>query len=153
MSSQRICRVINYVWSTTALVGGLVVVGFGISKEAYILPVPISLAYVIFLVVLVLIFYLEGLMIAVTATKDMLTTDIDPDRYPRARMIHALINASPKNMKRFIVGRQFCTVLTTFIIAQLTTFPEWKSSVAPGLFWILFNSGASGVFVSIHKYS
>ena len=144
---------INYVWSTTALVGGLVVVGFGISKEAYILPVPISLAYVIFLVVLVLIFYLEGLMIAVTATKDMLTTDIDPDRYPHARMIHAIINTSPKNMKRFIVGRQFCTVLTTFIIAQLTTFPEWKSSVAPGLFWILFNSGASGVFVSIHKYS
>ena len=145
---EKLCRVINYVWSSAVLLGGLLVTAVGISKGAYVLPVSVPVAYVLFVTILILIFYLEGLMICVTRTKDMLPSDIDSMKYHRAHMIHRLINASPNNMKRFIVGRQFLTVLSTFIIAQLTTYPEYTlPSSHPVLFWLLFRSGLCGVFI------
>jgi hypothetical protein len=67
--------------------------------------------------------------------------------YPRAYMIHELVNR-PDNVKRFIIGRQFCTVLVVFLIAQVSTFPEWSDEgYDPILFWIIVKSGLVGVFI------
>ncbi len=65
--------------------------------------------------------------------------------YPRAYMLHEIINR-PDNVKRFIIGRQFCTVLTGFVLAQITTFYHWESTgYNPVLFYIVVKSGLIGV--------
>lgn len=67
--------------------------------------------------------------------------------YPRAYAIHELVNR-PDNVKRFIIGRQFCTVLVVFLMAQVSTFPEWKADgYDPILFYIVVKSGLVGVFI------
>jgi hypothetical protein len=91
-----------------------------------------------------ILFYLEGLMIAIVGTQYW-----DPETfrevYPRAYKIHLLIN-QPENVKRFIIGRQFFTVLTNFLLAQIFTFAGWESkTINPIIFYIGIKSGLVGV--------
>jgi hypothetical protein len=83
-------------------------------------------------------------MIAVVATQYW-----DPETfrnvYPRAHAIHAVMS-KPDNVKRFIIGRQFFTVLTNFILAQIFTFANWQNEeYSPILFYIIVKSGLVGV--------
>ena len=56
----------------------------------------------------------------------------------------------PDNVKRFIIGRQFCTVLTNFLLAQVFTFANWKNtSFNPVLFFIVIKSGLVGVLTTL----
>jgi hypothetical protein len=69
--------------------------------------------------------------------------------YPRAFRLHRLMN-QPENVKRFIIGRQFYTVLTNFLLAQIFTFANWDSdsiAMPKALFFILIKSGLCGVLV------
>lgn len=106
----------RYVWSTVATMFSIVVVIYGISIKAYVLPVPPVAAYLIAVCMLTVLFYLEGLMIAIVGTQYW-----DPeqwkDTYPRAYVMHKFVN-QPENVKRFIIGRQFFTVLTNFLLVS-----------------------------------
>lgn len=67
--------------------------------------------------------------------------------YPRAYRIHKLIN-QPDNVKRFIIGRQFCTVLTGFLLAQIFTFANFPNpGYDPIAFFIIIKSGLVGVLI------
>jgi hypothetical protein len=137
---------LKYLWSTVVTLGSVVIICYGISIKAYILPTPIPAAYILAIVLLTILFYLEGLMIAIVATQYW-----DPETwrevYPRAYMLHKLVNR-PDNVKRFIIGRQFFTVLTNFLLAQIFTFAEWHNTgYNPVLFFIVVKSGLVGVFV------
>lgn len=67
--------------------------------------------------------------------------------YPRAYRIHKLIN-QPDNVKRFIIGRQFCTVLTGFLLAQIFTFANFPNpGYDPIAFFIIVKSGLVGVLI------
>lgn len=69
--------------------------------------------------------------------------------YPRTYKVHELVNR-PDNVKRFIIGRQFFTVLVVFVLAQVTTFPDWSNSgYDPVLFFIVVQSGLVGVLVAL----
>ena len=69
------------------------------------------------------------------------------DAYPAAYKCHEIVNR-PNNMKRFIIGRQFFTVLVVFLIAQCSTFPYWPSgNIDTSVFWVFVKSGLVGVFV------
>ena len=69
------------------------------------------------------------------------------DVYPRAYRIHKLIN-QPDNVKRFIIGRQFCTVLTGFLLAQIFTFANFQNEgYDPVAFFIIIKSGLVGVLI------
>lgn len=59
----------RYLWSTFATIGSVVIVCYAISKHTYVLPVEIPGAYIIAILVLCLLFYLEGLMIAIVGTQ------------------------------------------------------------------------------------
>jgi len=75
--------------------------------------------------------------------------DTFSDAYRRAFVLHEVINR-PDNVKRFIIGRQFCTVLTNFLLAQVTTFKFFPSDGYPKvLFFILVQSGLVGVLVTL----
>jgi len=135
---------VKYLWSTFATVGSVFLILYGISLEAYVLPTPAGATYFLFFMVLTILFYLEGLMIAIVATQYW-DKETWKQCYPRAYMLHEIMNR-PDNVKRFIIGRQFCTVLTGFILAQITTFYKWKSTgYDPVLFYIVVKSGLIGV--------
>lgn len=136
----------KYLWSTFATIGSLVIIFYGISIKSYVLPTPVAATYIVFFLVMSLLFYLEGLMIAIVATQYW-DKETWKEVYPRAYMTHELINR-PDNVKRFIIGRQFCTVLTGFLLAQITTFHYWSGEGFDEIgFFIIVKSGLVGVMV------
>ena len=69
--------------------------------------------------------------------------------YPSTYKLHELVNR-PDNVKRFIIGRQFCTVLVCFLLAQVSTFPNWSSKgYNEVLFFIVIKSGLVGVLITL----
>ena len=117
-----ICK---YIWSTGFTLGAIVVVLYGISQGYSVMEVPIPVLYIIFIAALTLLFYLEGLMICIVATQHWDPADFEVD-YPQAFALHKLVNR-PDTVKKFIVGRQFFTLLTNFLLAQVCVFPLWPS--------------------------
>jgi hypothetical protein len=69
--------------------------------------------------------YLEELMIAIVSTQYWDPT-VFKEVYPRAYEVHCLMNQL-ESVKRFIIGRQFFTVLTNFLRLQIFTFVNWKT--------------------------
>ena len=112
------------------------------------LPGHPTLLYIIFLSVLILLAYLEGLQVAILALEH---TNIDGlrERYPRAHVTHALSTAHDGlNVQRFLVGRQFFVVFVVFLCAQLTTYPELpKGGVPDWLFITIIATGLPGALV------
>ena len=97
---------------------------------------------------LTLLFYLEGLMICIVATQYW-DKELFKESHPTAYAMHELVNR-PDVLKRFIVGRQFFTVLTYFLIAQIAVFAEWPAdNYDPVLFFIVIRSGLVGVMVTL----
>jgi hypothetical protein len=137
---------LRYTWSSVATLGSLFIIFYGISIEAYVLPSPSGGTYIIFFLFLTLLFYLEGLMIAIVATQYW-DKESFKEAYPRAYMLHELVNR-PDNVKRFIIGRQFCTVLANFMLGQCTTMDAFPSDgYNPIGFYIIVKSGLVGVLV------
>ena len=137
---------LRYTWSSVATLGSLFIIFYGISIKAYVLPSPPGGTYIIFFLFLTLLFYLEGLMIAIVATQYW-DKESFKEAYPRAYMCHELANR-PDNVKRFIIGRQFCTVLVNFILGQITTMASFPSDgYNPIGFYIIVKSGLVGVLV------
>jgi len=58
---------VRYAWSTFATLGSVCIVFYGISKSKYVLPTPPGATFIIFFLALTMLFYLEGLMIAIVA--------------------------------------------------------------------------------------
>lgn len=138
----------KYFWSTCVTLGSLAIIVYGIYKGSYVLPVPPVGAYLVAIGGLCVLFFLEGLMIAIVQTQYW-DPETFKDYYPTAYRLHKLIN-KPNNVKRFIIGRQFCTVLTNFMLAQVFTFAGWTNrSLNPVLFFIGVKSGLVGVFVTL----
>lgn len=137
---------LKYFWSTGVTIGSLAVIFYGISINAYVLPTPVPAAYVIAIITMGILFYLEGLMIAIVGTQYW-DPSVFKEVYPRAYKVHQLMN-QPENVKRFIIGRQFFTVLTNFLLAQIFVFAEWENpGIDPVIFFIGIKSGLCGVFV------
>ena len=61
---------------------------------------------------------MQGMMIAIVVTQYWDKGSFE-DVYKSAYKLHDIINR-PDNVKRFMTGRQFCTVLTNFLLAQIT---------------------------------
>jgi hypothetical protein len=136
----------RYTWSTAATIGSLFIIFYGISIQAYVFPTPPGGTYIVFFCFLTLLFYLEGLMIAIVATQYW-DKETFKEAYPRAYMLHELVNR-PDNVKRFIIGRQFCTVLANFMLGQCTHMHEFPSDgYNPIGFYIIVKSGLVGVLV------
>ena len=134
----------RYTWSTLVTLFSVTIIMYGIGAEHYVLPVSNAGAYFIFFGMVTLLFYLEGLMIAIVAIQ-YYDRESFREAYPRTYMLHELVTR-PENVQRFIIGRQFCTVLTNFLLAQCTVFANWSSDgFEPSLFWLCVKSGLVGV--------
>jgi len=93
------------------------------------------------------LFYLEGLMIAIAATTDW-DRETWREAYPRAFEVHELVNR-PNMVKAFIIGRQFMTLLTGFVLAEIFTFANMENTYGmnDALFYVVFKSGFAGVLL------
>jgi len=139
---------LKYTWSTCATLGSLFVIFYGIIKGTYVLPVPPTGAFFVAFAGIIILFFLEGLMIAITETQYW-DRELWKEYYPFCYFLHSIIN-QPDNVKRFIIGRQFCTVLTNFLLGQVFTLanfpnPGWN----PIIFYIVVKSGFVGVLVTL----
>ncbi len=139
--------IFRYIWSCALSFGAICVVFYGISTGSYILHVPVGAAYTIAALTLALLFYLEGVMIAVAATTDW-DRQSWKTAYPRAYAVHELVN-QPNKVKAFIIGRQFMTVFTGFILAEIFTFANLENTYGypDWLFYVIFKSGFAGVLL------
>lgn len=138
---------IKYFWSSCVTLGSIGIICYGLINGYYVLPIPPVGAFIVAIVGLTVLFFLEGLMIAIVGTQYW-DPEMFKDYYPNAYYLHKIIN-KPQNVKRFIIGRQFCTVLTNFLLAQVFTFANWTNyGWPPVLFFIVIKSGLVGVFVS-----
>jgi len=139
---------IRYLWSTFATGCSIGIILYGISIKAYVLPTPVPAAYIIAILMLANLFFLEGLMIAVVATQYW-DPELWKDVYPRAYKLHKLVNR-PDYVKRFIIGRQFFTVLTNFLLGQIFTFANFENpGWDPILFYVVIKSGLVGVLTTL----
>ena len=55
---------LRYFWSSCAILGSVFIICYGIANHAYVLPVDIPGAFIIFLLVLTMLFYLEVILSA-----------------------------------------------------------------------------------------
>eukprot|EP00607_Mallomonas_marina_P010404 CAMPEP_0182422028 /NCGR_PEP_ID=MMETSP1167-20130531/7600_1 /TAXON_ID=2988 /ORGANISM="Mallomonas Sp, Strain CCMP3275" /LENGTH=326 /DNA_ID=CAMNT_0024599731 /DNA_START=563 /DNA_END=1543 /DNA_ORIENTATION=- len=138
----------RFTWSTFATFSSVFLILLGISRGHAILPAPIGACYVVLIIFLGLLFYLEGLMICIVATQ-FWDKETFKELYPRAYMLHELVNR-PENLKRFIIGRQFFTVLSNIMLAEVTAFPSWRHQTwNPAGFYAIIQSGLIGALTTL----
>jgi hypothetical protein len=136
----------KYIYSSGLTLTYLTLIMWGIWTNQAVLPaVPIA-NFIIFIFCLSLVFYLEGLQVAILAVEHN-----DPEQkknsHPRAyELIKKVRHAN--NVDRFLVGRQFFTIFVMTLIAQVTTFPDISTLGIPDAVWFIFvRTGFPGALV------
>lgn len=134
----RIVEIIKYIVSTLITIGCIVYLFYGIGKEHATLPGPPITHYILFLFVLTMLAYLEGLQVAILALEHR---DVSHYRglYDRGCGLQEIC-AKGKNVSRFLVGRQFFVIFCGYLAANLTTFPDFPQGGMPTWLYILLVS-------------
>lgn len=140
----------KFIASLSAVLFSIAVTCVGMATEKYVLPVGAAGAFILANITLGILFYLEGLMIAIVATQYWDPEQFKED-YPRAYKMHKLVN-QPENVKRFIIGRQFFTVGTNVLLAQVFVFHTWNApdNVNKVIWFIGIKSGLVGVLIILN---
>ena len=141
--------IFRYTWSTFVTFCAVFLILTGIGRGYAILPSSVGVCYIVLIIFLGLLFYLEGLMICIVATQ-FWDRETFKDIYPRAYKLHEIVNR-PENLKRFIIGRQFFTVLSNILLSQVTAFPAWGhgSAFNKAGFYVIIQSGIIGAMTTL----
>eukprot|EP00808_Paulinella_micropora_P000203 g46702.t1 len=136
-------RFARYIFSTGVFCASCAVIFYGIGKGLALLPGPVVAHFIILFVALTLLGYLEGLQVAVLALQNLEYNAVR-EKYPSGcKLMDKAIQ--PEVIKKFLTGRQFMTVFIVFLIAQLTTFPDFPQGPLPNwLFILVIQTGLAG---------
>lgn len=143
------CDIFRYILSTVITLASIALVFYSIGKGYAALPGHPAVLYVLFILVLILLAYLEGLQVAVLALERVPSESLQHS-YPRAYRTHKLATRGRgMNVQRFLVGRQFFVVFVVFLCAQLTTFPTLPEDFIPyrWLFVLIIETGLPGALI------
>ena len=124
---STICENVKLVVASMVVVVLVLVILVCISLSYCTLQVFPAVNYILMLLCLTLLAYVEALHYAVVSVEKWDMT-IYKERYPRAVKVHSLVD-TPKKVKKFLVGRQFFVIFVVFLLAQITTFPCKKSII------------------------
>ena len=128
---------------------GLIVYAIGMNYAA--LPGHPAVHYILFVFVLILLGYLEGLQIAILEMEKSRLPETDAFKRKYSRGICTLKLATEdngRNVQRFLIGRQFFVVFVVFLCAQLTTYPKLPKDGWPEwLFVLVIDTGLPGALV------
>ncbi|CAE7570794.1 SIT, partial [Symbiodinium microadriaticum] len=105
-------------------------------KYVAVLPVPQIAVFIVFAFCIVFLAHLEGLQVAILVAEPR---DLEPIKqsHPRA---YALMERATyeKNVRRFLIGRQFFVIFVVFLINQCTIFPEITHFGINSAVWFVF---------------
>lgn len=137
---------VKYVYSTIINLCCVGFIAYGIGSGYAALPGHPAVLYILFVAVIILLAYLEGLQVAILALQ---YSGSEQYRHlPRAYASHKLSKGREgMNVQRFLIGRQFFVVFVVFLCAQLTTFktmPQWSFRA---LFIFVIETGLPGALV------
>lgn len=110
----------KYLLSTVVLLTYCSYLMWGMWTGEAILPVPAIAVFIIYLCCVVFLALLEGLQVAMLVAEE---EDLTPykEEKPRAYALMKLANTG-KNVRRFLIGRQFFVIFIVFLINQCTIF-------------------------------
>lgn len=112
---------LKYVVSCCVLLTYMSYLQWGIWTGEALLPVPFVVVFIVFACCFLFLAHLEGLQVAILVAEP---TDLEVfrDSHPRA---YALMKRATyeKNVRRFLIGRQFFVIFVVFLINQCTIFP------------------------------
>jgi hypothetical protein len=126
----------KYIYSSGLTMSYLTLIMWGIWTGEAVLPtVPVA-HFIIFIFCLTLVFYLEGLQVAILAVEHN-----DPEQkklsHPRGYELIKKVRIA-NNVDKFLVGRQFFTIFVMTLAAQVTTFPDLSTLGIPEAVWFIF---------------
>ena len=126
----------KYVLSTAVLLTYCSYIMWGIWTGQAILPVPFVVVFIIYCCCICCLSYLEGVQVAILVAEEMDLTSY-ADSHPRACALMSRANFE-KNVRRFLIGRQFLVIFVVFLINQCTIFPEISQLGIPSAVWFIF---------------
>jgi hypothetical protein len=109
---------------------------FGIWTNQAVLPVPPIAVFIIFSLCGVFLAHLEGCQVAVLVQEGLDFSQYETT-HPRG---YALMKRAThkKNVRRFLIGRQFFVIFVVFLINQCTIFPDIRTFGTNSLVWLVF---------------
>jgi len=137
---------IRNVFSTILTLACLVIIVYAIANGHAKLPGHPALLYGIFIFVVTLLGFLEGLQISILVLEKV-NRELFVDNI-KAYNNHKLATRDEGlNVQRFLIGRQFFVVFVVFLSAQLTTYPTLELPLPGWLFTFLIETGLPGCLV------
>jgi hypothetical protein len=137
---------VRNVFSTILTLSCLVIIVYAIANGHAKLPGHPAILYAIFVFVVTLLGFLEGLQICILAL-ERVNGELFAHR-KRAYANHKLATRyDGLNVQRFLIGRQFFVVFVVFLSAQLTTYPTLELPLPSWLFTFLIETGLPGCLV------
>lgn len=137
---------VRNVLSTILTLACLVIIVYAIANGHAKLPGHPILLYCIFVFVVTLLGFLEGLQIAI-----LVLEKVNRELFAhntKAYNNHKLATRDEGlNVQRFLIGRQFFVVFVVFLSAQLTTYPTLELPLPSWLFTFLIETGLPGCLV------
>lgn len=128
----------KYIVSTCVVLTYFVLLMWGIWTNQAVLPVPGVVAFILFVLAGTFLAHLEGLQVAILVAEGR-----DPEPYaathPRGYKLMK-IALTEKNVRRFLIGRQFLVIFVVFLINQCTIFPDISHLGINGTVWFIFVS-------------
>eukprot|EP00457_Paulinella_chromatophora_P011001 gb/GEZN01011121.1/.p1 GENE.gb/GEZN01011121.1/~~gb/GEZN01011121.1/.p1 ORF type:complete len:372 (+),score=48.35 gb/GEZN01011121.1/:167-1117(+) len=120
------------------------VVGYGVANGLAVLPGSPALHFFLIIVCITLLGYLEGSQVAILALEN-LDYDAYFEDYPSGVKTMDLCLGMSEGIKKYLCGRQFFVVFAVFVMAQVSTFPDFPHEGMPDwLFTVLIRTGLAG---------
>ena len=122
-------NLLSFAFSIFLLLATIYVVFLGIlsgeSSLSLLFGSPVWLTFVLLFFTLLLLSSLEGSQIAIVSLSDWSEEELlgVKKEYPTAYSVMRLI-CSKIRSQQYLAGRQFFVILTVFVIAQITSFPD-----------------------------
>jgi len=135
-TSEMVKEGVRYFLSFGVLFTYCAYLMWGIWTGQAVLPVPPVAVFIIFVLAGTFLAHLEGIQVAIllSETKDL---EVYRESHPRA---YAMMKRATheKNVRRFLVGRQFFVIFVVYLINQCTIFPKISNlGINPGV-WLFF---------------
>jgi hypothetical protein len=109
---------------------------FGIWTNQAVLPVPQVAVFIIFCLCILFLAHLEGLQVAILVQENK---DLVPYAVSHPTACSLMERATfEKNVRRFLIGRQFFVIFVVFLINQCTIFPTITHFGINGAVWFIF---------------
>lgn len=132
----QVLDMFKYLLSFCVLGMYITYIMFGIWTGEAVLPVHVVGVFIIFCLAGIFLAHLEGLQVAILLAEPK---DLEEFKDPYPRGYKLMKRAThEKNVRRFLIGRQFFVIFVVFLINQCTIFPDISHFGVNSVVWFIF---------------